>query len=143
MKPPATIELRRFATLLEIHGADPARFPDAERAPVLALLASSPEARTLLADAEALARTLNGLRDPEPSASLLRAVAEIPLRHPRAATAWPLTVRWLWRAGLSAAFIVVLGALSGAWSAETVSEDEWSDMASLAFVTELDQELAP
>ena len=143
MKAPPTIDIQRFAMLLEIHGADPARFPDDERAPALGLLASSEEARTLLVEAEALARTLNSLRDPEPSAGLRRAVAEIPLRHPRTPADWPLPLRWVWRAGLSAVVVVLLGALSGAWSMETAPDEEWGDMASLAFVTELDQELAP
>jgi hypothetical protein len=143
MRSAPTIDKERFAALLDIHGADLARFPDAERAPTLALLASDEKARAMLGDAEALARSLNALRDPEPSAALQRAVAEIPLRHPRAPAAESLPLWWGWRAGLSAAFIVLLGALSGAWSIETAAEEEWTDMASLAFVTELDQELAP
>ena len=143
MKARPTIDRERFAALLEIHGADLARFPDPERAPALALLESDENARALLADAEALARTLNSLRDPEPSAALQRAVAEIPLRHPRPPAIVSLPFRSVWRAALSAAFVVLLGALSGAWSMETAPEEDWNDMASLAFVTELDQELAP
>jgi hypothetical protein len=153
MKTPPTIDRKHLETLLDIHGADPARFPEAERAPALALLASDPSARGLLADAEALARALDGLGDPQPSAALRRAVAEIPLRHERTRGVWWTPFRSGWRAGLSAALIVLLGALSGAWSMEQANEtnstaeiapqEEWQDMAALAFVTELDQELAP
>jgi hypothetical protein len=143
MKAPPTIDKKRLAALLDIHGADPARFPEAERAPALALLASDEKARALLGQAEALARALSALHDPQPSAALQRAVAEIPLRHERAPVAWSAPFRSVWTAGFLAAFIVLLGAVSGAWSMETAAEEEWNDIAALAFVTELDQELAP
>lgn len=48
------MNLDRFATLVEAYGADPHRWPVAERAAAQALLAASTEARRLLQQAEAL-----------------------------------------------------------------------------------------
>jgi hypothetical protein len=150
------IDLARFSELLDTCGSDPARFPEAERAAALALLERSPEARRLLRAAAALSDALDQLAVPEPSAALRRAVAEIPLRHPRPAlsdstersSAWS-PFRSLRAAALSAVLILVLGALSGALSAggdadaSTMTDDDWGDLASLTFAANLDQELAP
>jgi hypothetical protein len=92
-----------------------------------------------------LTRKLAQLPGPEPSAALRRAVAEIPLRHPRAqgALAWPL--RSLWQAALSATFVAALGLAAGFATAEPETDEGWDELRALAFAIEtgvpLDEEL--
>ena len=52
--------LQRFRELLDAYGGDPRRWPAAERGPAAELLATSPEARALLAEATTLDRLLDG-----------------------------------------------------------------------------------
>jgi hypothetical protein len=153
----AAIDLARLEQLLDTYGPDPMRFPEAEREAARALIARDRAARALLAEAEALARTLDALPAPQPSAALQRAVAEIPLRHAQTSGALELFAlspfRSMTRAMMSAVVIVVLGVLSGVWSADSDSSpdvalsaaeaDEWHDVSALAFATDLDKELAP
>lgn len=59
---------------------------------------------------ERLDALLKAAPDVEPSASLMRAVAEIPLRHPRTAAWWPFGLRrWVAVAAAALAAGVVLG----------------------------------
>lgn len=53
-----------FAALLEQYGASQRRWPDGHRAAALALLAQSPEANTLLIQAERLDQWLDGVEAP-------------------------------------------------------------------------------
>jgi hypothetical protein len=155
-------DLSRLQQLLDLHGADLARFPEHERIAATALLAADPRAQRMVAEAVALANALAAIEAPQPSAALRRAVAEIPLRHPlgedaRAAFGW-LPLRSAWALLASAALIMALGALTGAavdgidvgvavQSAEPVGltgdEDTLGDLTELAFASELDRELAP
>lgn len=155
------LELARFEELLDRYGADPMRFPEIERAAVLALLARDAGARQLLAEAVALERVLASMQSVEPSAALRRAVAEIPLRNPRPAFEQAfgfLPLRSVWALFSCAALIMALGAASGAWaearvlsfedgaapSAEVSSDDEaLAEWTELAFAVELERELAP
>ena len=152
-----TIDLERLADLLDTYGPDPARFPEAEREAAAALIASDPSARALLLQATALANALDALPAPVPSATLQRAVAEIPLRAVRTRGAaglfaW-LPFRSASSAALSAVLIVLLGVLSGVWSessrgstdttSSVAAADDFQDLSALTYATELDQELQP
>jgi|GEM_PF-1033646 len=65
-----TIGIERLAKLLDAYGARPERWPDAERALALALLARSAEARALRAGAARLDALLERLPEAAPSAGL-------------------------------------------------------------------------
>jgi hypothetical protein len=137
------IDLARFSELLDTCGCDPA------------LLERSSEARRLLRAAVASSSALDDLAAPEPSAALRRAVAEIPLRHPRSASSDPdaswsawSPLRSIRAAALSAVLILLLGAISGVLSASgdddpSTADDDWGEMASLTFAANLDRELSP
>jgi len=108
-----------------------------------------------------LDRVLSEAAPVEPSAALRRAVAEIPLRHPRAEGAgargswldWP---SFAMRYALAAALVVLA---VGAWfgyeanvlpevvlideEAQPSADDDWEELAQLAFADQLDEELAP
>lgn len=108
------------------------------------------------AEDEWLDRMLDAADPVQPSAALRRAVAEIPLRHPRAAASprafgWPAYVlRYALFAALAS---VAVGAWLGsqadvlpevALGDEAQTNDEaWDELALLAFADELDAELAP
>jgi hypothetical protein len=153
----ATLDLERLQELLDAYGPDPVRFPASERDAAIALIAGDPAARALRDQSLALAHMLDAVPGPLPSPALQRAVAEIPLRHPQlGAFGW--FAAWLpfgspSRALLSAVTLVLLGVLSGVWSADSDSDssaemapaaaDEWNDMSALTFATDLDEELQP
>ena len=99
-----------------------------------------------------LAELLDALPAPQPSATLLRAVAEIPLRHPRSAPGFGLFALWPFRSAsrvaLSVTLIALLGALSGGLSADDPSAayegaDDWSELTALSLAVDLDEELTP
>jgi hypothetical protein len=107
------------------------------------------------ADDQWLDRMLDAADPVQPSAALRRAVAEIPLRHPRAASSrawgWPAYV--LRYALLAALASIAVGAWLGsqadvlpevALGDDTQTDDEaWDELALLAFADDLDAELAP
>ncbi len=96
---------------------------------------------------------LNTLNDPQPSARLQRAIAEIPLRHPHvegSANLWPFGS--LWKGVVAGVFVCALGVIAGAssladgtLSSEPVTADDtWSESSvDLAFAFPLDEELTP
>lgn len=112
------------------------------------------------ADDRWLDRMLDAAPPVEPSAAVRRAVAEIPLRHPRAEGSagrgfgWPAYAMRL-------ALLAALASLAvGAWvgsqadvlpeialtedaAAEETRDDAWDELALLAFADDLDTELAP
>lgn len=63
----------RFEQILEAHGADPARWPAAERA-AAAAFAERPEAAALLSEAAALDALLDGAETPPPGELLQRRI---------------------------------------------------------------------
>ena len=110
----------RFRRLIEAYGADPTRWPDAERSRAEALLARSDRARRLLAEARALDALL--LADAKPAADERLAAAVIdyataasqerPLPQPREfRLGWSLPQLWPQALGLAAA--AVLGFVVG------------------------------
>lgn len=69
-----TMEMSRFKRILDAYGADPRRWPAAEREAALAFLAASPEAAGLQRQAETLDLLLDAAPALEPSPALRRAV---------------------------------------------------------------------
>jgi len=65
------VELARFAEILDAYGADPQRWPEAERSGAETLLAMSEEARALRDDAAALDMLLDLSAAPAPSPELM------------------------------------------------------------------------
>ena len=116
---------------------------------------------------------LSSLPEPEPSAALRRAVAEIPLRHPQPAPGWfggffrpsPawFPFRSFARAALVAGAVLALGALAGLYTDDEVvastpdtprqgshtvesgelGGDASDELALLTFADDLDAELEP
>lgn len=93
------MRLDLFTRLIDTHGADPARWPPAQRPAALALLEASAEARALRDDALALDAALrDSLPGPDAAAlarmrgHLARAVARSPLPQPESVPAGLL--RW-------------------------------------------------
>jgi anti-sigma factor RsiW len=108
------INRERFVALLDAYGAEPSRWPEAERADAQALLASDPELQRLHTRALELDRLLDAGVALAPSPALRRAVAEIPLRAERgAAPALPWLFASALRSALAAAFVLGLGVLAG------------------------------
>lgn len=100
-----------------------------------------------------LDRMLDAAPKVTPSATLRRAVAEIPLRHPHAPRA-AIATRFALKSLLAGALLATLaGALVGSYgdsialpvlaSEEDAAAEPWDDLAVLAFATELDTELEP
>jgi hypothetical protein len=87
MTEPMTLE--RLRTLIAAYGADPARWPLAERPAAKTLLARSPEARAALADAEPLDTLLDAVPALSPSPALRAAVlAGMPRRERSGRIGW-------------------------------------------------------
>lgn len=83
------LDLAAFERLLEIHGSNIARWPEASREPLRRLLDGSEAARTRWADAARLDALLAALPEVEPAPDLMARIASLPARHPR-----PERVRW-------------------------------------------------
>jgi len=99
--------IERLRTLLEAYGARAERWPEDERAPALAFLASSAEAEALRRAAARLDAALDLLPAPEASADLMaRVMARAPNAQRRSAHPW----RWSIAAALplAAAAAVVI-----------------------------------
>lgn len=78
-----TVGLKRLNQIIEAYGADPARWPDAERAGAEALLETSPEARRLADDAADLDAWLESAWAPGPSElTTARVLRAAPRRGP-------------------------------------------------------------
>jgi anti-sigma factor RsiW len=133
----------RFRALIESYGSRPANWPSEERERAEAFLASSPEAAAWLAEQRELDQWLDSAAKVEASASVLRAIAEIPLRHPQRSF-WS---RWSPRGALAAlGAAAVLGVLAGMVTpdqlfdeTDTLSDDELS----FALNVDLSDEVSP
>ncbi len=116
----------RVRTLLAAYGADPERWPAAERAAARQLLPTEPDLAAEYADARAFDSLLDALPSPAPSRALRVALKDIPNR---AAAGWAGRLAWLWpfgapwrpAAGLVAA--AVLGVLVGIVTPEPTTAD--------------------
>ena len=85
-----SMSMEEFRNLLDAWGTDAGRWPSDRRNDALALLASSEEARLLLADEAAFDQLLAGMPEAAPSAALTRNILAIPrtARHERKAGGW-------------------------------------------------------
>jgi hypothetical protein len=134
----------RFRALLEAYGADFARWPEEERAPAQAFLASSSEAARWWADERRIDQALDAALDLAPSPALLRQVAEIPARHPRAEAMGALGRLRHWVVG--AAALAAVGAAVGAITPEPTPSSDLSsidDFSPLDWSGDLTEELEP
>lgn len=98
MGEPPPLSLERLQAILETYGAVPQRWPAAERAAALALLADSAPARALRDREARLDQALRQLTPPPPSEALVGRLARQPLPRPPAAPA----VRRPWLLGWAA-----------------------------------------
>jgi len=146
--------LERFRSIVDTYGTDPSKWPKEEKEASLRFMGGSTEAVEIVNQAADLDRLLNQIPTVEPSLSLQRAVAEIPIRNvsrPQQQEVFSLSnffVRSvLWKSALAATLAVLLGFASGFATVETnvATEDQanWDDFSSLAFATDLDLELVP
>lgn len=117
-RPTKPTDHARVEDLLDRYGADPDRFPAAERETARRLLQDDPTLAARAQEAAALDRLLDASAAHEPSADVMRRVAEIPLHHPKlthstalAETAAP-PFHFL-RAALAGLFAAALGVMVG------------------------------
>ena len=148
------LDLERFRSIVDAYGTDPSKWPQEERETALRFMGGFTEAIEIVNQAADLDQLLNQMPTIEPSLSLQRAVAEIPARNasqpqqPEVFYLSNLFVRSvLWKSALAATLAVLLGLASGFATVNTnvTTEDQtnWDDFSSLAFATDLDQELVP
>lgn len=99
-----------FAELVDIYGAEPRRWPQAQRQAAIAFMENRPEeVESILRAAQSLDMVLDRYIVPGPSAKLIRAVTDSAPSMRSAAR----RIR-LWRQGLSFAAVGLAGALAGA-----------------------------
>lgn len=123
------MQLDRFTALLEAFGADPKRWPDAERAAALAFAAAEPAAKALMRDAAALDALLDAAEAPGPS-DLLAARLARRAPGPRAP---------VWRTAVAFAACAVFGLVLGFGGASRVGgEAEDAFAAALTPAWEID-----
>ena len=82
-EPPSPVSAKRAARILESYGADPARWPAAERSGTLAALNNFPELANARQSATDLDQFLRGAPDFTPSADLARRILAAALHEPK------------------------------------------------------------
>ncbi|MEY4580322.1 MAG: hypothetical protein RL701_5025 [Pseudomonadota bacterium] len=142
-----TVDLARFAQLLDAYGADTERWPEAERASAMQLLTVDEQARTLQRQALEFDALLDAAPAFEAAPSLRARVLEIPIRHERNAER-KRGFFGLRSMTLFALVPCVIGFLSGALYTEPQNADDeddaWSEIATLTLPGDLldeDEEL--
>jgi len=93
-EPPSHVSAKRAARILEAYGADPARWPAAERAGTLAALNKFPELANARQSATDMDQFLGGAPDYTPSADLARRISAAAI-HEAAKPGWRI-----WLSGL-------------------------------------------
>lgn len=123
------LDLARFAEILDAYGADPRRWPEAERDAATALLTRSAEARALRDDAAALDMLLELSAAPAPSPELMADI--LAGAEPRGLRAW-LADFWpfgpVWQPASAFAAAAILGIVIGIGAPDMV----WPDAADSA-----------
>jgi hypothetical protein len=117
----ARVDLARFGEILNAYGAHSRRWPRAEKAAALALVASSPHAAAMRDEAARLDRLLNRVKVPAASAALVGAVLSdfdtgarlTPRRvYHRIRAYWPTAA--VWRPAIALTLATLLGVGVGA-----------------------------
>jgi hypothetical protein len=131
---PKPLTLARFRELIDVYGATPARWPEAERGAAERLLQSEPQAASLLAQAEPLDVWLDSYEIAEPAARVRARVLEVPVLAARKRRRFGMRMAW------AVALSCLIGVISGAWSAPEVSadDDEWTELAQVSFYADID-----
>lgn len=130
---------REFNELLEIYGADWARWPVDDRAAAQSLLRDDSEAHAAFAEIEKLDRRLTAVLSAETAGAALRArIGRIPREHSQARpqrTGWLEAILQPWRIGLVAATAsAVVGFAIGLTLPPPASDDRGSiDLPSLVY----------
>ncbi len=106
------MNIQRFKTLVEAYGANPARWPEAERVAALLFAEQSAEARDMLQEAAAFDRLLD-TAETQPASRTLedRILATFPERTVKKRSPW-FTQRWIPAAAVACS--LVLGLAVGA-----------------------------
>lgn len=99
----AEMSVAELRQIYETHGADPVAWPEERRKAALALLAQSPAARAVRAEAERLDHLLDTVTAPKPSPGLVRAVRALapsgrrstPVPSGRALPTWLTVAGWV------------------------------------------------
>ena len=139
-----SMDAHRFRALLEAYGADFAHWPEGERAPGQALLASSSEAARWWADERRIDEALDTAHQVAPSPALLRKVAEIPVRFPGSRVLGPVLRLRHWLVG--AAALATVGAVVGVITPEPAPSSDVSsidDFSPFDWSGDLTEELEP
>lgn len=138
-----TMTLDRLRAIVDAYGADPARWPAAERAAGEALVAGSAAARALVAVAAALDAALDTLPALQPTPAMRTAVLAAAPRPPAPSLLAQLHEGWRelfgelggWRlAGGVLAASLALGIVSGGLLSEGLSSETSPDLLQLAFL---------
>jgi hypothetical protein len=145
-----TMTLDRLRAIVDAYGADPARWPVAERAAGEALLAGSAGARALVAAAADLDAALDSVPALQPTPAMRAAVLAAAPRPPAPSLRARLNEGWRefvaelggWRlAGSVLAASLVLGIVSGGLLSEGLSSSETApDLLQLAYLDDSDAE---
>lgn len=135
--------LERFRELMDAYGGDPRRWPPAERASAAELLAQSPEARALLAEAATLDRFLDrappmtpATLDAERLITRTTAAAQERPAVPLAGVMRPAG-RGLWLRAASLAAATIIGFVVGWTQLADTSEATAASGSSLDFAGDL------
>jgi hypothetical protein len=124
-----SLDLTSFEALLDVHGAELGRWPDALRQPAERLLADSEPARAAQARARRLSALLDAAPEVLPSAALLARIAALPIRHPRqswGARWWPFGNPMAPLLAWSAAAMLGLFLGNGVLAPDTLSDGQAS-----------------
>jgi hypothetical protein len=141
-----SMDARRFRALVATYGADRERWPSAERQSAESFLRGSSEAPKWLEVEQQLDALLDEAGPVEPSAALLRRVAEIPLRHPAPERVLaPLGRLRNWFTILVAAAVAgaVVGVVTPDLAPGIEPDSGGEDLSSLDWAADLSEELAP
>jgi len=129
------MDLARLREILDAYGADPRRWPGAERAAAEALIANSPEAALLREDAAALDMLLDLSAAPAASQELMARILGDRESAGWFAALWPFGP--VWQPVSAMAFAAVLGIVIGTAAPDIVIPDlgdsAIAEVESLAF----------
>lgn len=122
-----TVGLERFEQIIDAYGAEPARWPEAERLQAEALLADNAEARAMVRRAEEIDAWLNAASSHAPSDLLARRVLKAaPGARGGGVFGWASATGW----AAAAAAGLVLGLSVGQQMALTNQADQALEQAS-------------